>query len=395
MHDDMSREVGDISRRSEVLSPASSRRASDMRPVEQEFLWQGRLPVGHITVMAGAPAKGKSTLGYRIAADAGIPTIFITTEESDTTVWRPRVEAAGMDLDKAWHHREIKFSRDLRDLDKLDALVSKYEARLIVVDPLSNHMRGASIHRDEQVRTLFEPYIDWLRERQIALLAQMHVLRNVNPKHSPLSAIPAGVASIAKAVYIFADDPTLGSDPNIRVLACADKFNFGLAPAALQFEYETVPVLIERLSTGRRAAFDIGRWVDRGESKVTAKMLLVTLAPETKERKSDRVAHELIEMLSAGSLPVTEIRKRIQDLTPPVSWRTVERVKQEIGIEERDDPSDKRRKWWALPADLLEVLEEVTGPEDVVVIKEIDAPEIPDTIPEGWTSGEGEDDDDS
>jgi len=73
----------------------------------------------------------------------------------------------------------------------------------------------------------------------------------------------------------------------------------------------------------------------------------------------------------------------------------VERVKQEIGIEERDDPSDKRRKWWALPADLLEVLEEVTSPEDAVVIKEIDAPEIPDTIPDGWTSDEGEDDDDS
>lgn len=356
-----------------------------MQSEEQAFLYQGRLPVGHITVIAGAPSKGKSTLGYRIAADTDVPTIFVTTEESDTTVWRPRLEAAGMDLEKAWHHREVKFSRDGRDLDYLDTLVSDYGAKMIMVDPVLNHLRGASIHRDEQIRTLFEPYIEWLHERQLVLALQMHLLRAINHKHHPLSAIPAGVVSIAKAVYIFADDPSFDGDPNVRVLACAEKFNFGPIPASLQFEYDTVPVEVKKLGTGRLAPVDYGRWLDRGETKVTAKMLLLTLAPETKERKADRVAHLLIEMLGTGRLPVTEIRERVKDIDPPVSWRTVERVKKEIGIEEHDDPNDKRRKLWSLPPDMIDVLEEVTGPEDRLLIEEIDV-ETPDTIPEDWES---------
>ena len=65
-------------------------------------------------MIAGAPAKGKSTLGYRIAADVDVPTIFVTSEEIDKSVWRPRVEAAGMNLDLTAHHREVKFSKNGR-----------------------------------------------------------------------------------------------------------------------------------------------------------------------------------------------------------------------------------------------------------------------------------------
>jgi predicted ATP-dependent serine protease len=129
-----------------------SRLACDMIPEEQRFLWHDRIPVGHITVICGAPAKGKSTLGYRIAADADVPTVFITTEESDTTVWRPRIEAAGANLIQVAHHPEIKFSKRPEDLPSLAEIVDRYKAQLVVVDPLANHLRGASIHRDEQVR---------------------------------------------------------------------------------------------------------------------------------------------------------------------------------------------------------------------------------------------------
>ena len=89
-------------------SRVQSRRAADMTALEQRFVWRGRLPVGHISVIAGPPAAGKSTLGYHIAADADVPTIFVTTEEADRAVWRPRIESSGM----TWRRRGItaKFS---------------------------------------------------------------------------------------------------------------------------------------------------------------------------------------------------------------------------------------------------------------------------------------------
>lgn len=366
---------------------SESRRGSDMPALQQHFLWHDRLPIGHITVVAGAPAKGKSTLGYRVAADADVPTLFITVEEQDTTVWRPRIEAAGMDLKKAFHHGEIKFSRKPEDIEYLAELIDRYKVELVVVDPLSNHLRGASISRDEHVRDVFEPYLQLIQERRVSLVLQLHVLRHVNLREHPLKAIPAGVVSIAKAVYIFADDPTLGADPDMRILACADKFNFGVVPASMRFEYDTKPVTVKDKQTGRKRRQPQGLWVYRGESQVSAKMLLVTLAPETKERKSDRVAMELIKVLRGGPQPVTAIRKHMAALDPPVSWRTVERIKNEMAIEETDHPDDKRRKIWALPPDILDTLTEADSDDDIQ-IEEVDKPD--DTFPEGWTE-EGDD----
>ncbi len=203
------------------------------------------------------------------------------------------------------------------------------------------------------------------------------------------TAVPAGVVSVAKAVYLFGDDPTLGADPNIRILACPDKFNFGPVPTSMQFEYATQPVLVRNPITNRRVRRDYGLWVYRGTSKVTAKALLVALAPETKERKSDRIGFVLIELLKDGPLAVAIIRQAINDLEPPISWRTVERVKNEMGIKEIDDPTDKRRKLWKLSESTLAAIEEITSPEDVLEIEEIDV-DVPDVVPEEWEDGEDE-----
>jgi hypothetical protein len=356
---------------------------------EQSFLWDGLIPAGHITVICGAPAKGKSTLGYRLAADVNVPTLFVTTEESDRTVWRPRVEAAGMDLAKAFHHSEVRFSRNPQDLEHLAELVARYEARLVVVDPLQNHLKGASIHRDDQIRETFEPYIAWLDQTGVSLLLQMHVLRSVNPKHSPLMAVPAGVVSVARAVYLFGDDPNPETDPNIRILACADKFNFGPIPTSQAFEYTTRQVSVKNPITGLSNSRDFGTWLAKGPSKTSAKMLLFTLAPESKERKSDRVAWILLEALREGPLPVSTLKKLIKNLDPPVSWKTAERVAVEMGLETIDDPKDARRKLWDLPETTKAELEEVTEDDDKIVIEEVDL-DVPDTVPEDW-KGDQED----
>jgi hypothetical protein len=146
-----------------------------------------------------------------------------------------------------------------------------------------------------------------------------------------------------------------------------------------------------RASGSGWVAREYGKWVDRGEVRVSAKMLLVTLAPETKERKSDRVAWELIDYLRKGRdgrrQSVPAIRQKISDLDPPVSWRTVERVAKELGIEATDDPRDARRKWWSLPDSILVTFEEATEEGDQIRIEEVD---IPDALPENWGGEEGD-----
>lgn len=362
--------------------------ASGMVPQEQEFLYFERIPVGHVTVIAGAPAVGKSTLGYRIAADAAVPTIFITTEESDTTVWRPRVEAAGADLSLMYHHPRQRFSRRPEDLERLKEVCAERAARLVIVDPLTNHLE-ASVYNDVAVRTVLEPYLDWIHEQRIALVFQVHVLRSINAKSHPLTAIPSGITSVAKAVYLFGDHPDSNASSDIRVLACADKFNFGQIPASMEFEYETRPVKVKMASTGRRQNRDFGRWHYRGETSVTAKTLLIRLAPETKERKSDRIARELLDLLKDGKMLVGQLHAHFKTLQPPISFRSVERVAAEMGVERSQDPADKRRWYWQLSSEYQAIADELTEPEDSVEIEEIDKPEIPETFPEEWNDDEG------
>jgi AAA domain len=380
-----------------VTEPAriTFRRASEVVAKEQKFLWRARLPIGHLTVIAGAPSKGKSTLGYRIAADADVPTIFVTTEEERRAVWRPRLEASGVDLAKAFHHPEVCFSPKSTDRDHLARLIGDYGAKLVIVDPLANHLRGASIHRDEQVRGVLEPYLELIQDTGCTLLFEVHVLRSLNPKAHPLTAVPAGVVGLAKAVYLWGDDPTIGADPNIRVLACADKFNFGPTPASLSFELAPQIVMVLDEDTGEQVPREFAAWHCRGESKVSARALIVMLQPETKERKSDRVAYVLLELLPRR---VEELRQAVAELDPPISWRTAERVAQEMGVIVEDDPQDKRFKIWSLPESVQGVLDEVAGPEDEIVIEEVEIPEFPDTVPPEWTQDndnrEGDEDDD-
>jgi hypothetical protein len=211
------------------------------------------------------------------------------------------------------------------------------------------------------------------------------VLRAITKNMHPLGAVPAGVVSMAKAVYLFADDPTFGADPNMRVLACANKFNFGMEPPSARFEFSTRAVRAFDEQAGRWVQQEFGYWIPRGPTNLSARSLLVTLRPEDKERKSDVAAHLLLQLLKDGPRSLADIRAAIADHDPPISWRTMERVVEEMRIVVEDDPADKRRKLWSLPPDMLAAMEEA----DTVDELQIEEIEIPDAPPEDWG---GEDD---
>lgn len=362
-----------------------SRRAEDISPEVQEFLWDDRIPLGCLTVIAGQPNIGKSTLGYRIASDTGVPTIFATTEELSRTMWRPRIEASNVTLARAFHHPELKFGRDPKHVDYLRELVLKYAAKLVIVDPITNHLVGASISRDEQVRNALEPFVGeggLAEELDFALLVQCHVLRGI-PKSATtaLVAVPAGLVSLAKAVYLFGPDPRLGADENIRLLATADKYNFGPPPQTLMFEKETQAVRIVSRRTKRSRLSDFMLWKARGPVPVKATQIVVMLRPESAERKTAKVEHAILALFRENALkpvPVAVARKAISALDPPVSWKTAERVSKEMALETQDDPQDARRKLWVLPDSLRELLEETAGSDDEIELREVDVDDVTD-----------------
>jgi hypothetical protein len=365
------------------MSRLSVRSGSAIRPELPRFLWNNRIPLHHFTIVAGAPDLGKSTLGYLIAAECDVPTIFVTREETSETAWRPRCEAAGVDLDKVFHHEEIRFGANR--VDDLAALVREYQAKLVIVDPVSWHL-DCSPSSVQGVRAALEPYPEVMKELDFAIVFQVHVLRDIPKNAHPLQAVPAGLVQIPKAVYLFGPDPVIGADPHFRVLANADKFNFlKEKPATLRFEFESKSVRVFNTEASQWESFEVGRLTNRGEATTTARALLVTLRPEDKERKSDRVAFWLVQLLlKRGETLVSEIRQEANTLDPPVSWKTVERVADELGVVATPVPGDSRRRYWNLSPEQRAELEELT-PGDDVTISEFELPEVPDVIPEEWT----------
>src|ERR1700722_15320590 len=79
-----------------------------------DWLWPGRIPAGKLTVIEGDPATAKSTMTLDLAArvttgsgwpdgEAGNPpasVLLLSAEDGWGDTIRPRLEAAGADLDR-------------------------------------------------------------------------------------------------------------------------------------------------------------------------------------------------------------------------------------------------------------------------------------------------------
>ena len=355
---------------------------SDMRARETEYLWYDRCPVGRMAAICGAPNMGKSTLGYRIAADCDVPTLFVSEEEDAEEVWLPRLLAVGADPAKCFYHPEVMFSKDPAHIAHLASLIEKHKIKLIVVDPIQAHIE-TSISHDQAVRRIMRPYMNLFRQRKVALVLECHLLTALKSTSHPQLAVPSGLRTWTKAGFILAKDP---KNDDFRILATAKWNQASEDPASLRFEFASNDVNVIRAKGGGLKNVEYGYLLHRGESKVGATTLLVSLTKETTERKGERAAKELIKFLKDGkdgrSQPVEEIQKMVFHLDPPMSFKTVKRVSLDLGIEVEPDPNNKSKKWWRLPDWIADMAEELTEPGDDVDITEVDAPD--DTFPEEW-----------
>jgi len=97
------------------LAPAANEppRSNVRQAAPIEWLWPGRIERGKLTVIAGAPGTGKSTLAARIVAgvssggtwpcgegNAAQGLVVLICPDGDTDVVDPRLRAAGADLDR-------------------------------------------------------------------------------------------------------------------------------------------------------------------------------------------------------------------------------------------------------------------------------------------------------
>ena len=316
------------------VESAGTVRAADVKPEPIEWLWENYVPKGMVTVVGGFPGVGKSTINYDLAARVsrqGDVVLVLTAEDHLAAVVRPRLDAAGADLNLV---RIVTIPITLpEDVGRLVELVREFEAALVLVDPLVAFIGdGVNTHRDHHVRRVLAPLADMAEETKAAVLVVIHTNKGAGTE--PLMRISGsiGFTGAARSVLLAADDP---QDESRRILAVV-KSNLAEMPAPLAYRLTGVD-LDGGITTSRV------EWL--GEApEVDVRELLAQRDPE--ERGA---AEDAAEFLKAAGL--LETARPARDVLREAKAeghgeRTVQRARKMLSIPTWRDGFGRAGTWY-------------------------------------------------
>jgi hypothetical protein len=207
-------------RRQIRLTPASAIKIRRVR-----WVWDGRMALGALTLLAGREGLGKSTIGYWIASHltrgelpgefCGQPrsVLVCATEDSWSHTIAPRLIAAGADLDRVFRV-EVDADGQVgslslpRDLDETATCAVGTGAALLLLDPLLSRLaRQLDTHKDAEVRSALEPLVRMADRTQLGVLGVVHLNKSIGT--DPINAVMGSraFAAVARSVCVVVPDP--------------------------------------------------------------------------------------------------------------------------------------------------------------------------------------------
>ena len=161
-----------------ATSKLNVKAASAIKPEALEWLWKGKIPFGKLTLFVGNPGVGKGLATMDIAARAStarpfpdcpnphpvMDSLIFSSEDAASDTLVPRLMAAKADLEHVFivettqtAEGEKQFSLDV-DLPALrETLTANPNIKLVVIDPLLNHLGDANGNREQEVRSILTP----------------------------------------------------------------------------------------------------------------------------------------------------------------------------------------------------------------------------------------------
>jgi hypothetical protein len=277
--------------------------------------------------------------------------LIVSAEDNPATTIRPRLEAAGADMDRVFDvHMRVKGEETALIIPDhiagLERFIVANDIALVILDPLNTLLPGGiNSWRDTDVRNVLSPVRSMARRTGCAVLGVMH-LRKSNVGGEAIHQVGGSIAFPAEARSVLVltrdpDDPDGDRGPQ-RVLAHA-KCN--VAPLARSLRYDVEPVTLP-------SGISTSRMVRIGESEHTARELLdLARRPSDRRRKSEEATDLLLDALGDGQWhPVEPIRG--EAVEAGISVSTFERAKRDLRIEHRRSDAFPPIHEWRLPPDL-------------------------------------------
>lgn len=342
---------------------ATLRRASTIRPEPVTWAWADRWGLKSLNLVVGSPGKNKSMMVAERAAritrgqlegdlDGTAHNVIIASaEDSPSHTQVPRLIAAGADLERVFF---ISMSRDgfegdiclPDDLKALREAIERYEAKFIVIDPLTAHL-GSDVnsHRDQDIRSVLGPLAHVADDTGCAVIAVVHL--NKSPSTDLFMKVlgSIGITAAARSVLIVAQDPKEEEQSPSRVVVHA-KCNIGPYADPLRFEVEG------RKIDNEGEIIPTAGIVWRGVAEdILPRDVLGATASEAPAPKRDAAKDLLLELLEEGPMMAADIRRTAEE--EGISWRTINAAKKDLGIasEQVQEPGrlGKGPSFWSLP----------------------------------------------
>jgi AAA domain len=331
----------------------------EVEPVR--WLWPGRIPFGKLSVVDGDPGRGKSTLLLDLAArvSTGTPmpldlepsrpagVVLLSAEDDVASTIRPRLEAAGADVDRVVVLDHVTDDRGPRppvipdDLGMVERLLEVEKAALLVVDPLAAFL-GAAVdsHRDQDVRRALHRLKDLAERSGAAVVCVRHLNKAGGSNALYRGTGSIGIVGAARAGLLVGADP---DDDKARVLAVT-KSNLGPEPPSVAFR------LVED------ELYGVARIVWQGESRHRAGDLLSVRADDDVEAPARAEAEAfLCEVLADGPAPSKQVQAEAREAG--ISAATLRRAREDLKVRAYPVGAPGRRGggvwWWSLGGEQL------------------------------------------
>lgn len=343
-------------------NPVSYRRLSDIKAKPIDWLWRGRIARGKVSMIAGNPGLGKSQLTLFMAAVVSTggewpvdgsscergSVLLLSAEDDPADTLRPRLEAAGADLDRCYvldavrDHaksgaellRPFNLKADLARLEKL--LIELGDVKLIVIDPVTSYLGGADSHNNAEIRTLLAPLGELAARYEVAVVCVTHLNKGgINTEALMRVTGSIGFVAVARAAFVVVKD----REDDARRLFLPLKNNIGNDLNGLAFALQS-HVLPGEIETSRVV------W----ENEAVSMSADDAMAGDVNEQRSGtgKAVEWLREVLVDGPMAASEVERCARD--HGISTKMLRRARESLGIKPQKQGFEGGW-WWSIPDD--------------------------------------------
>ena len=326
------------------------RTLSTVKREQIDWLWEPRFARRKLTIVAGEPGFGKSSMTLDVTARItkgttwpdGSPApqgdVLLLSAEDGRAADSSRVHALTAIKQIDGTERGFDLSRDL---PALEVALRRTTPVLMIIDPLSAYLGKTDSWRASEVRGVLTPLVMLAEHYNCAVVGVLHLTKNSAQK--ALNRVMGSVAFVGQAriVQTVAADP----DDEARRLLIHVKNNLAPPPPTLAFRFD-----------GSRVA-----WEDGPVEGVTADSVLGELPADQVERKDTEAF--LRELLADGEpMPQRDVVRAAR--ANGISERTLKRVKAKLNVKSKLVGFGREGQWrWWLP---VSETRHQTGPESAI-----------------------------